>query len=84
MAWLRPVEAARVMGVSRSFVYKLVKSGELPSDRCHRRILIPVEALSKSFKQRDGVLHEPEKAGRGRGPGDGDDGGRRDVQGPAR
>lgn len=38
-------EAARTLGVSRSFAYELVAAGVLRSIRLGRRILIPVSAL---------------------------------------
>jgi len=43
--WLRPVEAARAMGISRSFVYVLIHNGELPAVRVHRRWLVPYSAV---------------------------------------
>ncbi len=38
-------EAAAVLGISRTTAYECVKSGELPSLRFRRRIVIPVTAL---------------------------------------
>ncbi|MDE3030972.1 MAG: helix-turn-helix domain-containing protein [Acidobacteriota bacterium] len=38
-------EAARSLGVSRSFAYELVAAGVLRSIRLGRRVLIPVAAL---------------------------------------
>lgn len=38
-------EAARVIGVSRSFAYELVASGLLSSVRLGRRVLVPVSAI---------------------------------------
>jgi excisionase family DNA binding protein len=38
-------EAARVIGVSRSFAYELVASGLLASVRLGRRILVPFSAI---------------------------------------
>jgi excisionase family DNA binding protein len=38
-------EAARVIGVSRSFAYELVASGHLTSVRLGRRVLVPVSAI---------------------------------------
>jgi len=38
-------EAARVIGVSRSYAYELVASGLLASVRLGRRVLIPVSAI---------------------------------------
>ncbi len=38
-------EAAAVLGISRTTAYECVKSGELPSLRFRRRIVIPATAL---------------------------------------
>ena len=38
-------EAAAILGISRTTAYECVKSGELPSLRLRRRIVIPVSAL---------------------------------------
>lgn len=38
-------EAAALLGISRSAAYDCVKSGELPSLRMGRRVLIPLVAL---------------------------------------
>jgi excisionase family DNA binding protein len=38
-------EAARVIGVSRSFAYELVASGHLTSVRLGRRVLVPISAI---------------------------------------
>ena len=40
-------EAAKLLGISRSFAYELVKRGELPVVRLGRRQLVPKEALSR-------------------------------------
>jgi excisionase family DNA binding protein len=42
---LRPVEAAEVIGVSRSKLYELLASGDLPSARIGASVRVPVEAL---------------------------------------
>ncbi len=38
-------EAAAVLGISRTTAYECVKSGELPSLRFRRQIVIPATAL---------------------------------------
>jgi excisionase family DNA binding protein len=47
--------AAELLGISRSLAYELVASGELPSVRLGRRIVIPVAAieavLAKAFER---------------------------------
>lgn len=42
---LRPKEAARAYGVSRTIIYEWIKSGRLKSVRLGGARLIPVEAL---------------------------------------
>jgi excisionase family DNA binding protein len=39
------VEAARLLGISRSLAYDLVARDELPSIRLGRRVLVPLGAL---------------------------------------
>jgi excisionase family DNA binding protein len=40
-------EAARLLRLSRAFTYELVASGELPSVRFGRRIMIPRAAIER-------------------------------------
>lgn len=40
-------EAAQILGISRSTAYECVKTGELPSLRLRRRVVIPAHALDK-------------------------------------
>lgn len=40
-------EAAKLLGISRSFAYDLVKRGELPVVRLGRRQLVPKKSLSR-------------------------------------
>ena len=42
---LRPVEAAEAIGISRSKIYELLASGELPSVRIGASVRVPVDAL---------------------------------------
>ncbi len=51
---LSVTEAAKVLGVSRSYAYDLVHTGALPHLRLGRRIVIPEAAL-------DRLLNEPAK-----------------------
>jgi excisionase family DNA binding protein len=44
---VNPAEAVRLTGLSRSTIYNLLGSGELPSVTVGRRRLIPVSALKK-------------------------------------
>ena len=39
------LEAAKVLGISRSYAYQMAATGELPTLRLGRRILVPVTAL---------------------------------------
>jgi excisionase family DNA binding protein len=40
-------EAAKILGVCRNSAYALAKSGELPTVRLGRRLLVPREALDR-------------------------------------
>jgi len=42
---LRPVEAAEAIGVTRSKIYELRASGDLPSVRIGASMRVPVDAL---------------------------------------
>lgn len=42
---LKPMEAAEALGFSRSRIYLMLSSGELPSLRCGRSVRVPVDAL---------------------------------------
>jgi len=43
--YLRPNEVMRDLAVSRSTVYEMISSGDLPVVRLGRAVLIPVEGL---------------------------------------
>ena len=55
---LRPVEAARALGLGRSKVYAMAASGELPVVRFGRSVRIPLEALQQWIKDRQQVGDE--------------------------
>ena len=42
---LRPAEAAEALGISRSKVYELIASGQIPSIRLGGSVRVPVQAL---------------------------------------
>lgn len=44
-------EAAEMLGLSKNFVYQLVREGKLPSIRFGKRILIPRVALEKMLEK---------------------------------
>jgi excisionase family DNA binding protein len=44
---LRPEEAGRILGFSRSKIYQLLASGELPSIRAGKSVRVPRLALEK-------------------------------------
>lgn len=48
---LTVVEAARILGIGRSAAYQGVKTGELPTIRIGRRLLVPVVALERLLAQ---------------------------------
>jgi excisionase family DNA binding protein len=44
---LSPEDAARVLGISRTSLFKLLREGRLPGVHVGRRRLIPAQALQK-------------------------------------
>ncbi len=44
-------EAAKLLGISRSFAYEAVERGEIPSMRIGRRILVPKPRLERYLLQ---------------------------------
>ena len=58
---LRPIEAADAIGISRSKIYELLASGELPSIRIGGSIRLPVLALKEWIARQ---LAERAEAGR--------------------
>ena len=44
-------EVARVLGISRGLAYSMVKTGEIPSVRFGKRMLVPRRALEKLLEQ---------------------------------
>ncbi len=40
-------EAAKILGIGRSAAYQAVRTGEIPSIRIGRRLLVPVQALEQ-------------------------------------
>lgn len=43
-------EVAEILGISRSLAYECVKSGEIPSLRFRRRIVVPAVAVDSLLK----------------------------------
>ncbi|HXF35853.1 MAG TPA: helix-turn-helix domain-containing protein [Actinomycetota bacterium] len=53
MRLLRPAEAAQVLGVSRSEIYRLVELGVVPAVRLAPRVLrIPEDELAEAIARR--------------------------------
>ena len=50
---LTVTEASRVLGISRGLAYSMVKTGEIPSIRLGRRILVPQRALELLLEHDD-------------------------------
>jgi excisionase family DNA binding protein len=44
-------EAAEVLGVSRNSAYAAARSGDLPTIRIGRRLLVPVDALERKLTE---------------------------------
>ena len=49
---LRPTEAARLLGISRSKLYELLNSGEIPTLHIGRSVRIPLAALHSWIESR--------------------------------
>jgi excisionase family DNA binding protein len=52
-------EAARLLRLSRAFTYELVASGEIPSVRFGRRIMIPRAAIERILDNSLATLPPP-------------------------
>ena len=48
---LTVTEASRVLGISRGLAYEMVKTGEIPSVRFGRRVLVPRWSLEKLLEE---------------------------------
>ena len=48
----RPVEAAEALGISRSRVYELITSGDIPSIRLAGTLRVPVDGLRRLVKRK--------------------------------
>ena len=44
-------ESSRVLGISRGLAYSMVKTGEIPSVRFGKRVLIPRRALERLLEE---------------------------------
>ena len=44
------LEASAVLGISKGTAYKAVHSGELPTIKIGRRLLVPIEALNRMLE----------------------------------
>lgn len=40
-------EAARALGISRAHAFRMAATGELPSIRLGKRLLVPIDALNR-------------------------------------
>ena len=40
-------EASQILGIGRNLCYEAIRRREIPSIRCGKRILVPLEALNK-------------------------------------
>lgn len=50
-----PQEAAKALGISRAFLYRLIQSGELRSFRIGRRRMVSAEALKDLIARMEGA-----------------------------
>ena len=44
-------EVSKVLGISRGLAYSMVKTGEIPSVRFGKRVLVPRRALEKLLEE---------------------------------
>lgn len=49
--FVKPAEAARLIGCSRSSIYELIQSGEVPHTKFGGMLRIPLEALTKRVEE---------------------------------
>ena len=49
-----PEDAARVLGLGRTTIYRMVRAGDLPARRCGTRVLISRRALEEYLDGQDG------------------------------
>lgn len=52
---VRPDECARLLGIGRSKMYELIRSGEVPAIRIGRSVRIPVDQLRAWINERAAV-----------------------------
>lgn len=71
---LKPGEVTELLGISKSHIYELLATGEMPSVRIGRCVRVPVASLNKwiEVNLRGGV---GEAAGGGKDGGGGENGG---------
>jgi len=50
---LTVAEAAKALGISRGLAYEMVKTGEIPSIRLGKRVLVPQRALEHLLEHHD-------------------------------
>ncbi len=52
-------EAAKALGIGRSAAYEAARTGQIPTIRIGKRILVPIAALERLLKQPDALPHRP-------------------------
>ena len=53
-------EASQILGIGRNLCYDAIRRREIPSIRCGKRILVPLEALNK-FLSGDSECVDPDE-----------------------
>jgi len=56
-------EASRVLGISRGLAYSMVKTGEIPSVRFGKRVLVPRRALERLLEKGQPLQNLAPKSG---------------------
>jgi excisionase family DNA binding protein len=49
--FVRPSEAARLLGISRSKLYMLLRAGTVPSRKIGAAVRVPIEALERMARE---------------------------------
>ena len=55
-------ETARLLGISRGLAYEMVRTGEIPSVRFGKRVLVPRRSLEKLLEQGQLVTSDRSKS----------------------
>ena len=66
---LTVTQASRILGISRGLAYSMVKTGEIPSIRFGKRVLVPRRSLEKLLEQGQLVTSDSQRVKNEEAPG---------------